>query len=265
MMSSATSTEARAPLAWGPRLAVPLLVVLGMPVVLGLYHWRVTTSAVFLWFAWAALIVTAKMLWSAFWAVASDGDEGGEDQAAIDDSLRGDLLREKKSLLRTIKDIEFDRDLGKMSEAEAGQILRVYRARAIEIIKQLESDMLDDALLSPGAAIERELAARLAGEARPQAERTEAEAAAYAAQMEALDELERRDVHIFRIVGGAFLAAVGLFITLATYEAAAGGGMYVLWYGPIAAGIALGIRGIVGLSKVRDRAPMENKAAGQGP
>ncbi len=264
MTSSATSTEARTLLHWAPRLTVPLLIVLGIPVVLSLYHWRITSSSVFLWFGWASLIFTAKMLWAAFWAVASDSDEDTEQQAAIDHSLRGDLLREKKALLRSIKDIEFDRDMGKMSEAEAGQILRVYRARAIEIIKQLESDKLDDDNLSPGEAIERELAARLAGAARTQAERTEAEAAAYARQMEQLEELERRDVHLYRIVGGGFLAAVGLFITLATYEAAAGGGMYIVWYGPIVSGIALAIRGVVGLSRVKDREAVENKAAGEG-
>ncbi len=269
MTSSATSTEARTLAHWGPRLTVPLLLALGIPVVLTLYNWRITTSAVFLWFGWASLIITAKMLLAAFWAVASDSEEEFEQQAAIDGSLRGDLMREKKALLRSIKDIEFDRDMGKMSEAEAGQILRVYRARAIEIIKQLESDELgDDSWVadarSPGEAIERELAARLAGAARAQVERTAAEAAVYAAQMEHLDELERRDVHVYRIVGGAFLAAVGLFITLATYEASAGGGMYVLWYGPIVTGIALAIRGVVGLSRVKDREATEKKAAGAG-
>jgi len=264
MTSSATSTELPAPLPrWGRRLALPLILVFGVPVVLSFYNWRISTSAVFLWFAWASLALTAKLLWSAFWAVASDGVEDEADRAAVDDSVRGDLIREKKSLLRAIKDIEFDRDLGKMSDAEAGEILRVYRSRAIEIIKQLESDGLDDETLSPDELIERELSARLAGDRRTGAERTEAEAARYARQVAELEEIEERDVHIYRIAGGAFLAAVGLFITLATYQAAAGGGMYVLWYGPIVSGFALVVRGFVGLSRVKDREKMEPKS-GEG-
>lgn len=254
MTSSATSTEARTALQWGSRLTVPVLVLLGLPVVLSVYHWHLTTSAVFLWFAWASLVITAKLLWSAFWSVAGDSEDDSLDQAAIDQSLRGDLLREKKALLRSIKDVEFDRDMGKMSDAEAGQILRVYRARAIEIIKQLESDKLDDESLSPDDAIERELAVRLASSGMAtEKERTEAEAIAYARQMEALEELEGRDVHVYRIVGGLFLAGVGLFVTLATYSAAAGGGMYVLWYGPIVSGLALSVRGAVGLSQVKQK------------
>jgi hypothetical protein len=203
----------------------------------------VTASVVVLWIGWLALVAAAKLVWSAFRAVAEEG--GGTDDvfAEVDATHRQELLREKRSLLRSIKDCEFDRDMGKMSEAQAGEILRVYRARAIEIIKQLEAVTLDDAAVSVDEAVERELAARLGESGR---ERTEAEAALYARRMQRIEEMERRDVHGFRMAGGLALAGLGVFVTLATYSAAAGGGYYVLWYGPIVSGLAIFAKGLHG-------------------
>jgi hypothetical protein len=73
---------------------------------------------------------------------------------------RGELEREKRTLLKAIKDAEFDQSMGKLSAADAKELITMYRARAIEIIKALEE-------LDRGASgtareqIERELAARL--------------------------------------------------------------------------------------------------------
>src|SRR5690606_3475205 len=74
---------------------------------------------------------------------------------------REELEKEKKSLLRAIKEAEFDLGMGKLSKADADAMIQMYRARAIEVIKELER-MDGAADETPRAKIERELAARLA-------------------------------------------------------------------------------------------------------
>lgn len=70
--------------------------------------------------------------------------------------LRADLEREKALTLRSIKELEFDRAMGKLSQQDFDQMAGRLRARAMGIMKQLEA----------GAAlyreqIERDLAARI--------------------------------------------------------------------------------------------------------
>ncbi len=64
----------------------------------------------------------------------------------------------KKSLLKAIKEIEFDREMRKMSDKDADELTRHYRMRAIEVIKRLETQ--GDAS-SVDAEIDREVRARL--------------------------------------------------------------------------------------------------------
>jgi hypothetical protein len=70
---------------------------------------------------------------------------------------RAALEREKALVLRAIKDLEFDRAMGKLSEADWQDMTARLRSRAIRVIRQLDSG---------GAAyrqlIEKELAARQA-------------------------------------------------------------------------------------------------------
>jgi hypothetical protein len=72
-----------------------------------------------------------------------------------------ELLLEKRSLLKAIKEIEFDREMGKMSESDAAELTRFYRQRAIEIIKALESEGEAGETLSVQEQIEREIKARM--------------------------------------------------------------------------------------------------------
>ncbi|HEY3886092.1 MAG TPA: zinc ribbon domain-containing protein, partial [Vicinamibacterales bacterium] len=70
--------------------------------------------------------------------------------------LRADLEREKALTLRSIKELEFDRAMGKLSTPDFDEMAGRLRARAIGIMKQLDADR------SPyRAVIEKELAARL--------------------------------------------------------------------------------------------------------
>ncbi|MEE8130536.1 MAG: zinc ribbon domain-containing protein [Vicinamibacterales bacterium] len=75
---------------------------------------------------------------------------GGRTRAALD--------REKTLVLRAIKELEFDRAMGKVSDSDFRLMGERLRARAIALMKQLDDD-------TPGyrERIERELAERLQG------------------------------------------------------------------------------------------------------
>jgi len=85
----------------------------------------------------------------------------------ISERARHVLEREKLLALRSIKDLEFDRAMGKLSQADFDEMAGRLRARALGLMKQLEQD-------GSGyrSIIERELSARLASQTfeRQQAE-----------------------------------------------------------------------------------------------
>ena len=86
--------------------------------------------------------------------------EGG--RAPLSDRTRAALEREKMLVLRSIKELEFDRAMGKVSAADFDELTGRLRARAIRLMKQLDI---------PASAyrdrIEQELAARVACEPAP--------------------------------------------------------------------------------------------------
>jgi ribosomal protein L40E len=79
------------------------------------------------------------------------------------------LEREKALVLRSIKEIEFDRAMGKISPKDFEEMAGRLRVRAVALMKQLEEG-------SAGYrdVIERELSARVARMPRPQAVETRA-------------------------------------------------------------------------------------------
>jgi hypothetical protein len=93
-----------------------------------------------------------------------------EDREPMSARLRADLEREKALTLRSIKELEFDKAMGKLSQQDFDQMAARLRARAVGIMKQLDA----------GASIyrqevERELAARIGNtpdlKVRPAADR----------------------------------------------------------------------------------------------
>ena len=168
MTSSQKSTEDSGSLA--PYVSLGGAVVLGLGLVLRAYEWTISPSTVALMLGWCALIATGALLWKSLLAVTEESSDSTLIASQVSEGRRGDLQREKKALLRSIKDVEFDRDMGKMGGEDAGQIIRVYRARAIEIIKELDAGVNED--IDDGSIdelIERELAARLGRRAQADA------------------------------------------------------------------------------------------------
>src|SRR3954465_4514944 len=75
----------------------------------------------------------------------------------LSDRLRSDLEREKALTLRSIKELEFDRAMGKVSPQDFDEMPGRLRARALGIMKQL-----DEGASGYRSLIEKELAHRLA-------------------------------------------------------------------------------------------------------
>ena len=61
------------------------------------------------------------------------------DREPLSARLRADLEREKALTLRSIKELEFDRAMGKLSQQDFDQMATRLRARAMGIMKQLEA------------------------------------------------------------------------------------------------------------------------------
>ena len=79
---------------------------------------------------------------------------------ALSERARAVLTREKALVLRALKDLEFDRSMGKVSQADFDEMAQRLRSRALSLMKQLDDDATGYKTI-----IERELTARLAGRA----------------------------------------------------------------------------------------------------
>lgn len=85
----------------------------------------------------------------------------GDRTAMVGERTRAALEREKLLTLRTIKELEFDRAMGKLSDADWQEMSTRLRARAAGLMKQL------DAARGYRDQIEKDLAKRMGASARP--------------------------------------------------------------------------------------------------
>jgi len=83
------------------------------------------------------------------------GPEAVAGAEAISEGLRAHLEREKALTLRSIKELEFDRAMGKVSQQDFDEMARRLRARALSLMKQLDDGG------GYRDAIEQELAMRM--------------------------------------------------------------------------------------------------------
>jgi hypothetical protein len=108
-------------------------------------------------------------------AVSSRDDDDDTSDAAwgLMVGARDELEREKRTLLKAIKEAEFDHQMGKLSKRDVDEMIRNYRLRAIEVIKLLEDSGKPG---TPREQIQREVRARLEVEAvRSKIERAHAD------------------------------------------------------------------------------------------
>jgi hypothetical protein len=126
---------------------------------------HVTTPVVIVALGYVAVVSTVFNLWrTGAAAVAQTDEDEGDASWGLPIGARGELEREKKTLLKAIKEAEFDLQMGKLSKVDADSMIKTFRVRAIEVIKEIEK-------FDAGAAgsvrerIEREVRARIELEA----------------------------------------------------------------------------------------------------
>lgn len=141
-------------------LGFALLLFGGWIAIMRVNRWYFGPPVFFLGAGWLAVLLTGRFLWNAGMAAAEEDDGTLEEQFWRAEGPKDELQREKRSLLKAIKEIEFDREMGKMSDRDAAELTQFYRSRAIQIIKALERTG-DESELSISQKIDRELKARI--------------------------------------------------------------------------------------------------------
>jgi hypothetical protein len=120
---------------WAVLLAiVAVALIAGWIFVLWHHRFRLTASAVLLMLGWASVLSAVYFLWR----TADNADLDDHEDWWKPTGRLEELVREKRSLLKAIKETELDRDTGKLSDADADDIIVRYRVRAIEVIKAIE-------------------------------------------------------------------------------------------------------------------------------
>lgn len=143
---------------WVRRAAAITAIAVGWLFIAYHNHYYVTPAVVMLSLGWAAGVSTLYLLWRTGAAGAADEAGSREDWWKVR-SAREELEREKRALLKTIREIEFDQQTGKLSAEDAQEMTQVVRVRAIEVMKELDAAQEDGG--GARAEIARELRARL--------------------------------------------------------------------------------------------------------
>lgn len=104
----------------------------------------------------SALLFAITFLWKALRVLL-----GGETQRELAQSIamrrRAELLDEKDAVLRSLKDLEFERQVGKISDEDFKRLDAEFRQRAKRLLKQLDDD-LKEHREKARALIQKELA-----------------------------------------------------------------------------------------------------------
>jgi hypothetical protein len=157
-------TRAEDPARWFRRGAIGFAIVGGWVFIAASNHFHVTAPVVFVCLGYLAIIAVIVNFWK-IGAMAAAPANAGEEAWLRPIGPRDELEKEKKTLLKAIKEAEFDLEMGKLSKRDADEMIATYRARAIAVIKELDHDDTAAAANGKREKIEREIKARLAVEA----------------------------------------------------------------------------------------------------
>ena len=149
---------------WVWRLVALGVLLVGWLFIAWQNHFHISAPMVIVCIAFFAVVATVYNLWHTG-AAAVATDDGNDDSTwARPTGLAGELEREKRTLLKAIKEAEFDHEMGKLSKRDADEMIAHYRTRAIEVIKELDRLALGSAG-NVRQQIMREVRARLEVEA----------------------------------------------------------------------------------------------------
>jgi hypothetical protein len=121
---------------WVRRVAALGAIVVGWGYIGWHNHFNFTPAVGALALGWGACVSTLYFLFRVG-AAAADPSIDREDWW-LATGAREELEREKRSLLKSIREIEFDHQTGKLSDRDADEMTQVFRARAIEVYKALD-------------------------------------------------------------------------------------------------------------------------------
>ena len=148
---------------WVWRGSALALLVVGWTFIAFANNFHITPPVVFIGLGYLAAIATVWNLWrTGAAAVAGNPEDAGQAEWGRPLGARGELEREKRTLLKAIKETEFDHQMGKLSDADADKLIHTYRARAIQVIRELEDPGISGTVRDE---IQREVRARLEIEA----------------------------------------------------------------------------------------------------
>lgn len=100
----------------------------------------ISYPALFFAISSVAVIAALVAIWNSL-RVALGGGPGVVIETARDLPDHAALVEEKNSLLRAIKDLEYEHAVGKISDADHHRLDRAYRARAKQVLAQLDRDV----------------------------------------------------------------------------------------------------------------------------
>jgi hypothetical protein len=160
-------TDSRDTRRWARRGATLAALIVGWVFIAWQNHFRISAPVIMVCLGYLAVLATISNLWrTGTAAVAGDEHENDSTWAQPAGAL-GELEREKRTLLKAIKEAEFDHQMGKLSQHDVDDMIRTYRARAIEVIKEIDR-LQTGATGTPREQIMREVRARLELEAKSQ-------------------------------------------------------------------------------------------------
>ena len=157
---------------WVRRATIAFVLVVGWLFIAFANHFHLTAPVVFVCLGYLAAVAVLVNLWKTG-AMAVAPEQIGEDAWERPIGPREELEKEKKTLLKAIKEAEFDLEMGKLSKADADSMITTYRQRAIAVFKELDGmdarkpdgPAYRGEMLTTREKIEREVKARLAVEA----------------------------------------------------------------------------------------------------
>jgi hypothetical protein len=143
-MSSETSTDIHAPVrlpaapdAFQPWQLFTLAGLIGATVVVFLSQGQTPAGVILLSLTIFAAALVGLAAWRTFAPLA--GREDAQGPHILGGRTRAALEREKTLVLRSIKDLEFDRAMGKMSEGDFTEMATRLRVRAAGLLQQLDA------------------------------------------------------------------------------------------------------------------------------
>ncbi len=83
-----------------------------------------------------ALLTTVASIWTSLQVLAGDRDDTLD--GAVPQGVSGAESEQKGFLLRALKDLEFERSLGKIGEEDYEELKQRYRARAKEVLQDID-------------------------------------------------------------------------------------------------------------------------------